>query len=84
MTEAITSSRVTEIVREAISESYGIEGLLSRLPGENLNYLVETPAGPKYVAKIAGPEMPPQVIDMAFQALQHLRPACLGFIFRIL
>ena len=67
-----------EIIRPALRESYGMEGSLSRLPGENLNYLVQTESGQKYIAKIAGDETSPEVIDMERAALQHAIKASLG------
>lgn len=72
------SSDIKEIVRQVINEYYGIEGTLSRLPGENINYLVDTADGKKYVAKTAGIEMPPAVIEMEYAALEHLSQANLG------
>ena len=67
-----------EIVRTEIREQYGIEGTLSRLPGENLNYLVTANDGHCVIAKIAGPDMPPDVVEMEFTALEHAGKAQLG------
>lgn len=71
MSENNTSYRSSEIVLQALREYYAIEGILSRLPGENLNFLVQTITGEKYVAKIAGEEMPAELTDMEQAALQH-------------
>jgi Ser/Thr protein kinase RdoA (MazF antagonist) len=71
MSENNTPSRSSEIVLRVLREYYAIEGILSRLPGENLNYLVQTKTGEKYIAKIAGEEMPAELIDMEQAALQH-------------
>lgn len=71
MAENNTPSRSSEIVCQALHEYYAIEATLSRLPGENLNYLVQTRTGEKYIAKIAGEEMPAELIDMEQAALQH-------------
>jgi Ser/Thr protein kinase RdoA (MazF antagonist) len=67
-----------EIVRTEIREHYGIEGTLSRLPGENLNYLVTANDGQCVIAKIAGPDMPSEVVEMEFAALEHAGKAQLG------
>jgi Ser/Thr protein kinase RdoA (MazF antagonist) len=71
MPENTTTSSTSEIVLQAMREHYAIEGSLSRLPGENLNYLVQTKTGEKYIAKIAGEEMPAELVDMEQAALQH-------------
>ena len=59
------------IVLNSLAEHYGIEGTLQRLPGENLNYLVETGKGQRYVAKIVDDDMPPAVVEMEFRAIEH-------------
>jgi Ser/Thr protein kinase RdoA (MazF antagonist) len=74
-------STVSEIVRQAMGESYGIEGVLTRLPGENLNFLVEAPDGRKWVAKIAGKEQAADFIEMEYAALQWAGKAKLGLAF---
>ncbi len=71
MSENTTPCSTSEIVRRAMREYYGIGGSLSRLPGENLNYLVQAKSGEKYIAKIAGEDIPPELIDMEQAALQH-------------
>lgn len=71
MPENTTTSRTSEIVLQALREYYAIEGILSRLPGENLNYLVQTKTGEKYIVKIAGEDMPVELVDMEQAALQH-------------
>jgi Ser/Thr protein kinase RdoA (MazF antagonist) len=71
-------ARTGEIVRRAILDQYGIDGSLTRLPGENLNYLVRTRSGMQYVAKIAGQELPPEVVEMERLALQHARLCAAG------
>jgi len=67
-----------EIVCTEIRENYGIDGVLSRLPGENLNYLVTANDGQCAIAKIAGSDMPEDVVEMEFAALEHAGKAHLG------
>lgn len=70
-----------EIVRRAISEHYGIEGSLTRLPGENLNFLVTSEDGRKWVAKVADETQPAAFIEMENAALIRAREANLGLSF---
>jgi Ser/Thr protein kinase RdoA (MazF antagonist) len=66
------NTEVNELtVAASLAEHYGIEGVLRRLPGENLNYLVETGTGQRYVAKIVDDDMPPEVVEMEFKAIEH-------------
>lgn len=57
---------------------YGLEGTLSRLPGENENYLVRTPSGDRYVLKVAGEECDERTIDMECRAVEHVARAAIG------
>ena len=58
-------------LQEAIRDGYAIEGVLSRLPGENLNYLVQASDDLKFVAKIAGDELPPILVSLQNDAIKH-------------
>jgi len=58
-------------VLECLAESYGINGSLQRLSGENLNYLLSTTEGERYVVKIVDDEIPPEVLEMEFEALEY-------------
>ncbi len=78
MNEQTPLDDMREIVRTEIREQYGIEGTLSRLPGENLNYLVTANDGQCVIAKIAGSDMPSDVVEMEFAALEHAGKAQLG------
>ncbi len=69
---------IREIVRAEIREKYGREGTLSRLPGENLNYLVNGGDGHFTIAKVAGSDLPKEVVEMEFAALEHAEKAPLG------
>ena len=60
-----------DAIRQCIHDVYRIDGVMSRLPGENLNYLVEAKDDRKYVAKIAGDELPPILVSLQHQAIKH-------------
>ena len=56
---------------ECLAENYRIGGSLRRLYGENLNYLLSTGEGARYVVKIVDDDMPPEVAEMEFEALEY-------------
>jgi Ser/Thr protein kinase RdoA (MazF antagonist) len=58
-------------IGRALIDDYHIKGELSRLPGENLNYLVVAEKGENYVAKIAADDQPESFVEMEFFALRH-------------
>jgi Ser/Thr protein kinase RdoA (MazF antagonist) len=58
-------------VRECLATHYGLRGLLERLPGENLNFLVTDNGNRKHVFKIVDQDMPPEVVAMEFAAIEH-------------
>ena len=68
-------------VQQTILEAYGIEGSLRRLPGENLNYLVESDGGKKFVVKLTDEHGPGGVVEMEFMALKHAEQANPGIQF---
>lgn len=57
---------------ELLAVEYGLNGSLTRLPGENVNYLVEVPGADRYVLKIAPEERDAAIIDMEYQAVQRV------------
>ena len=69
---------VENAMREALAESYGIDAELVRLPGENVNFLVNERHGHRYVAKIAGDQQPPEFVDLERAALAHAMAAGIG------
>ena len=71
MTIVDSTAQSAIIAGNLIRESYGQEGELSRLPGENLNFLVTTASGTRYVAKIADETLPENVVAMEQAALEH-------------
>jgi Ser/Thr protein kinase RdoA (MazF antagonist) len=58
-------------VMRCLQDNYRLKGSLQRLAGENLNYLVSSENGVRHVAKIVGEDMPAQVVEMEFAAIQH-------------
>lgn len=59
-------------VLDCLAHHYGIRGRLERLPGENINYKVTTPAGKNYVLKLVDEHTPPEVVEMEVELLQHV------------
>ena len=62
---------IENIVLKCLADSYGISGSLERLSGENLNYLLSTLDGERFVVKIVDDDMPPEVVEMEFDALEY-------------
>ena len=58
-------------ILQCLGDHYGIEGSLSRLSGENINYLVTADDGQRYVFKIVVGDMPPAVVAMEYAAIEH-------------
>ncbi len=59
------------IILQCLFDHYGIEGSLTRLTGENINYLVEVSEEERYVLKIVDENMPSEVTAMAYAAIEH-------------
>ena len=59
------------IILQCLSDRYGIKGSLTRLTGENINYLVEVSEQERYVLKIVDENMPTEVMAMEFAAIEH-------------
>jgi len=59
------------IVLDCLAENYSLSGSLRRLPGENLNFLLTTREGQRSVVKIVDEDMPPEVVEMEIQAIEH-------------
>jgi len=62
---------IENTVLKCLADNYCLDGNLERLAGENLNYLLTTEKGERYVAKIVGDDMPPEVVAMEFEAIEH-------------
>ena len=62
---------IENTVLKCLNENYGISGSLERLSGENLNYLLTTPEGERFVVKIVDDDMPAEVSEMEFEASEY-------------
>jgi len=61
-----------EIVLDCLAKNYGIQnGSLRRLPGENLNFLVTSGTGGRYVCKIVGDDVSRAVVEMENAAIEY-------------
>jgi Ser/Thr protein kinase RdoA (MazF antagonist) len=61
---------VEKIILDCLAADYGLKGSLSRLSGENLNFLLLTGEGERFVVKIVDEDMPPEVVEMEFEAME--------------
>ena len=59
--------KLLKSVTDCLSENYRIDGQLSRLPGENLNFLVQERDGTKHVLKIVD-EREPDYMNIVIRA----------------
>jgi len=68
----IMSIEATEkTVLQCLEDNYRLRGSLERLAGENLNYLLTSENGVRYVVKIVDDDMPAEVVEMEFAAMEH-------------
>lgn len=67
----MSTENLEKTVLQCLEENYRLTGKLQRLPGENLNYLLTTKMGARWIAKIVGDDMPPEVVKMEFAAMEH-------------
>jgi len=67
----MSDRRLLETITDSLAANYGIEGRLTRLPGENLNFLVTETDGTKHVLKIVDEHMPPAVVEMEHAVIEH-------------
>jgi Ser/Thr protein kinase RdoA (MazF antagonist) len=58
-------------VLQCLQDNYLLRGSLERLAGENLNYLLTTEEGSRYVVKIVDEHMPAAVVEMEFAAIEY-------------
>ena len=70
-----------QAILECLKSNYGLVGTLTRLSGENLNYLISGERGPSHVVKIVDDDMPPEVVEMENEALNYAVSA--GFSYRL-
>ncbi len=71
MNEDLGNHEYEATIVQCLYDHYGIEGPLSRLPGENINYLVTVDDEERYVVKIVGEDMPSKVVAMEYAAIEH-------------
>jgi Ser/Thr protein kinase RdoA (MazF antagonist) len=64
-------SEVEKRVLQCLSDNYGLRGVLKRLSGENLNYLLTLENGVRHVVKIVDEDMPSEVVEMESEALKY-------------
>jgi 4-aminobutyrate aminotransferase-like enzyme/aminoglycoside phosphotransferase (APT) family kinase protein len=62
-----------------LAAEYGLTGTLTRLPGENRNFLLQTASHERYVLKLVGNDVSSLVLDLEHQAMERVRLANLGF-----
>ncbi len=74
----MTIDTVETTVLECLAANYRLQGALKRLAGENLNYRLLTGQGEAYVIKIVDQDMPPEVVEMEFQAMEYAVSAGFG------
>lgn len=60
----MNSEPIEQTVHRCLEDSYRLRGNLERLAGENLNYLLVTEEGARFVVKIVGEDMPRDVVEM--------------------
>jgi Ser/Thr protein kinase RdoA (MazF antagonist) len=77
--EKMNTQEIETSVLRCLFDHYGIEGTISRLPGENLNYLVNSDRGERYIFEIVDDDMPPEVVALEFQAIEHAISGALQF-----
>ena len=71
MTQTNIEEEHERTILRCLYEHYGIEGSLSRLPGENLNYRVLTGGGERFIFKIVDDDMPPEIVEMEYAVIEY-------------
>ena len=66
------SSRSSEHLSHILLTEYGVEGTVSRLAGENENYLVTESAGQRFVYKLADRERTSDIVDLEHRAIEAI------------
>jgi Ser/Thr protein kinase RdoA (MazF antagonist) len=59
------------LILQCLSDHYGIEGSLSRLTGENINYLIMVDDKKRYVLKIVSADITPELMSMEDAAIKY-------------
>ena len=68
----------TTAVQGLVDDAYGLAGRITRLAGENENYLLEAEDGRRLVLKLAGGDLPDRVIDLERRAVEAVHRAETG------
>jgi len=71
MNETVDNLEYEADIMQCLCDNYGIEGSLSRLSGENINYLVTVDEERRYVLKIVGEDVSSEVLAMEYAAIEH-------------
>ena len=64
-----------KLAETLLGAQYDLTGSASPLPGENSNYLIETPDGARFVLKIAGDELPSAMLEVEHRAVERIHSA---------
>jgi len=62
---------IEKTVLQCLEDAYCLRGSLERLAGENLNYLLSTERGTRYVVKVVDQDMPSEVVELEFAATEY-------------
>ncbi len=65
------SDRYEQEILQCLHDHYRLEGQISRLMGENLNYLVSSGEEERFIFKIVDDDMPPEIVVMENEAIEH-------------
>lgn len=78
MSPATVDDSLHSEVCRLLQKRYGLEAELTRLPGENLNYLLCGSGGERHVLKIASAECGNETIEMEHAAIECVASADIG------
>jgi Ser/Thr protein kinase RdoA (MazF antagonist) len=67
----MNDEKTHQILTDTLRRHYGLEGKLTRLGGENLNYRVDTIDGSTFVFKVVDQDMPSSVVAMEARVVEH-------------
>ena len=67
----MTTDPKETLVLKSLAADYGLKGQLERLSGENLNFLLTTSQGRRYVLKVVDEHMPTETVEMEHEAIEH-------------
>jgi 4-aminobutyrate aminotransferase-like enzyme/Ser/Thr protein kinase RdoA (MazF antagonist) len=70
-----------ELIASYLQEQYRLVGEISRLPGENENYRIETGEGQQYILKLSGENLSQEALELEHRIVEHLRKAELNLSF---